>query len=195
MPELVLFPRGRVLLPGQRLKLRVHDVGLSGLLADVEEFCSVFSPHPDVLSPVGVRAAIGARSDAAHGRLDIEILGGARLRMQGVPRLGTVEADEMAEPIGAGDAEQLRAALQRGYQRFAAAAAESGQPASISSALHPNPTIASYQAATMLPISHPERQELLELATTTDRLEQELRIVAGETGILRHLLGLGRMGA
>ena len=197
MPALVLFARGRVLLPGQRLKLRVHDVRLSALLSGADEFCSVFSPSRDELSPVGVRAGINARTEAPHGRLDIEVIGGARLRVEAAALAedGTVDAREMDEPTGEGDPELLRAELERGYQRFAAAAVESGQPVSISSALHPNPTVASYQAATMLPISHPERQELLELETTTQRLEQELRIVAGETGILRHLLGLGRMGA
>jgi Lon protease-like protein len=106
-----------------------------------------------------------------------------------------VEARELAEPPGEGDVELLRDELVRGVQRLAAAAVESGRPASIASALHADPTLASYQAATVLPISHPERQELLEIETTTERLEQELRIAAGETGVLRHLLGLGRMGS
>ena len=101
----------------------------------------------------------------------------------------------MPEQPGGGDLELLRDQLERGVQRFAAAAVESGRPASIGSALHADPTLASYQAATVLPISHPERQELLEIETTTERLEQELRIAAGETGVLRHLLGLGRMGS
>lgn len=197
VPDLILFPRGRVLLPGQRLHLRVHDVRLSSLLTEPHEFCAVLSPRPDHLSPVGVRARITARTAAPDDRLDIEVIGGARLRIP--PDAGgsdeTVVAEELPEPGGDGDIELLRAELERGVQRLAAVAVESGQPASISSALHSDPTIASYQAATLLPISHPERQELLEIETTTLRLEQELRIVAGETGILRHLLGLGRMGS
>ncbi len=47
----------------------------------------------------------------------------------------------------------------------------------------------------MLPLSHPERQELLEISSTSDRLERLLLYLAGETGLLRHMLGLGRMGA
>ncbi len=197
MPEFVLFPRGRVLLPAQRLRLRVHDVRLSARLAGTDEFCAVFSSGGPNLSPVGVLARITARSDAPHHRLDIEVIGGDRLRIPAGarPEDVTVVAEELPETLGAGDVERLRAELQRGVQRFAAAAIESGQPASISSTLNADPTIASYQAATLLPISHPERQELMEIETTTLRLEQELRIVAGETGILRHLLGLGRMGS
>jgi Lon protease-like protein len=194
MPEYVLFPRSRVLLPGQRLRLRVHDVQLSSRLADVDEFCAVFSL--DELSSVGVVARIAARSTAPHDRLDLEVVGGARLRIPANADPGDVSVDPqlLEEQLGDGDVELLRYELQRGAQRFAAAAVESGQPRSISSGLNADPTIASYQAATVLPISHPERQELLEIETTTLRLEQELRIVAGETGILRHLLGLGRMG-
>ncbi|NNC93432.1 MAG: LON peptidase substrate-binding domain-containing protein [Acidimicrobiia bacterium] len=193
MPDYVLFPRSRVLLPGQRLRLRVHDVALSGRLADVDEFCAVFSFGE--LSPVGVVARITARSAAPDGRIDLEVIGGARLQIPAGAVAGdvVVAAEVMPEQDGDGDVELLRAELLRGVQRFAAAAAESGQSASIASQLNADPTVASYQAVTLLPISHPERQELLEIETTTLRLEQELRIVAGETGILRHLLGLGRM--
>ncbi len=196
MREFVMFRRGRVLLPGQRLRLRVHDVALAALLAEADEFCAVFSPPRSEPSPLGVEARITARSSAPSDRLDIEVIGGVRLRLAGgSASTSMVFAEAVPEEPGGGDVELLRAELQRGVRRFAAAAIESGQPASISSELHRDPTTASYQAATLLPISHPERQELLEIATTTLRLEHELRIVAGETGILRHLLGMGRMGA
>ena len=197
MEELVLFSRGRVLLPGQRLKLRVHDVELSAALRGVDEFCTVFSQSGGDLSRIGVRAGIRSRSIAPYDRLDIEVVGGDRLEIPASARQHdrTVEVAVVEEQPGDGDIRLLRDELERGVQRFAAAGAESGRPASISSVLHRDPTLASYQAATVLPLSHPERQELLEIETTTERLEQELRIAAGETGVLRHLLGLGRMGA
>lgn len=197
MAELVLFPSGRVLLPGQRLRLRVHDVEVSAALVTADAFCAVFSPRRGELSGIGVRARIVARSDAPDGRLDIEVVGGERLQIPPGVEAGhdVVGAATVPEQPGGGDLELLRDQLERGVQRFAAAAVESGRPASIGSALHADPTLASYQAATVLPISHPERQELLEIETTTERLEQELRIAAGETGVLRHLLGLGRMGS
>jgi Lon protease-like protein len=197
MAELILFPRGRVLLPGQRLRLRVHDVAVSAALVAADAFCAVFSPRRGELSGIGVRARIAARSDAPDGRLDIEVVGGERLEIPPGVEAGhdVVEAVLVPEQPGDGDLELLRDQLERGVRRFAAAAVESGRPASIASGLHADPTLASYQAATVLPISHPERQELLEIETTTERLEQELRIAAGETGVLRHLLGLGRMGS
>jgi len=197
MAELVLFPSGRVLLPGQRLGLRVHDVEVSAALFGADAFCAVFSPRRGDLSGIGVRARIVATSDAPDGRLDIEVVGGERLEIPPGVEEGhdVVETVTVPEQPGDGDLELLRDELERGVRRFAAAAVESGRPASIASALHADPTLASYQAATVLPISHPERQELLEIETTTERLEQELRIAAGETGVLRHLLGLGRMGA
>ena len=194
MPEYVLVPRSRVLLPGQRLRFRVHDAALSSRLAEIDEFCAVLSLGE--LSPVGVVARIVARSAAPYDRLDLEVVGGARLNIPADTRAeaATTEAHLLSEELGDGDVELLRSELQRGVRRLAAAAVESGQPGSISPRLNPDPTVASYQAATILPISQPERQELLEIETTTLRLEHELRIVAGETGILRHLLGLGRMG-
>ncbi|RZV44994.1 MAG: hypothetical protein EX267_06160, partial [Acidimicrobiia bacterium] len=81
MEELVLFSRGRVLLPGQRLKLRVHDVELSAALRGVDEFCAVFSQSGGELSRVGVRADIRSRSIAPYDRLDIDVVGGDRLEI------------------------------------------------------------------------------------------------------------------
>jgi len=197
MAELILFPRSRVLLPGQRLRLRVNDVEVSAALGSVDEFCAVFSPARGRLSPVGVRVRVISRSAAPDDRVDIEVVGGERLRLPPSAHVQdrTVGVVTVPEIPGDGDLELLRGELERGVGRFAAAAVESGRPASIASTLHADPTLASYQAATVLPISHPERQELLEIETTTERLEQELRIAAGETGVLRHLLGLGRMGS
>ena len=197
MPALSLVIRSRVLLPRQRLQLRVHDIGAAEAIAGFDSFASVFSARPGHVSGVGVEAHVVARLPATHGRLDVEVIGRRRFRM--ADREGSsgdrVEVEFLEEPLGSGDLDLLLDELQRGWRRFAAAAAESGEAAAIHARLHRDPVIASYQAATLLPLLHPERQELLEITTTTDRLERLLRIVAGETGILRHLLATGRMGA
>lgn len=195
MPTLVLFPRGRVLLPKQRLRLRVHDPSMSSTLSDVAGFAAFFSTGPDRLSPIGVEATILGRYPAPHDRVDLEVVGGDRLRMvedgDGLLR----EFEYVPESDGPEDVEQLRAEVERAWQRFAAAAVESGRGVQLAAKIHNSPRIASYQLGTMLGISHPERQELLELPTTSERLERVLQILAGETGLLRHMLGLGRMGA
>lgn len=196
MPELPVIVRPRVLLPRQRFKLRVNHPRAVAALGDRPAFGAVFSARPGHVSEIGVEAEIVGRSPAPDGRLDVEVVGGRRFRL-GAP----VESGERAEvtfldePRGGGDVEVLRNELQRGWRRFAAAATESGRTAAIHARLHADPVIASYQAATLLPLLHPERQELLEVPTTSERLERLLLIVAGETGLLLHMLGKGRMGA
>lgn len=197
MPQLPLVVRSRVLLPRQRLRLRLHDTDAASAIAEVDTFAAAFSPRTGDVSSVGVEAQITSREPVPHGRLDVEVLGRRRLRiLDGASESGEpVRVEYLGEPEGADDLELLRSELQRGWQRFAAAAVESGENAAIHARLHADPVIASYQAATLLPLLHAERQELLEIPTTGERLERLLRIVAGETGVLRHLLGMGRMGA
>ncbi len=190
-----MFTRGRVLLPKQRLRLRVHDTAMSATLSDVASFAAFFSAGPDRLSSVGVEATILRRYQAPHDRVDLEVVGGDRLRILGDGEGLLRDFDYVPEADGPGDVENLRVEVERAWQRFAAAAVESGRGVQLAAKIHDSPRIASYQLGTMLGISHPERQELLELPTTSERLERVLLILAGETGLLRHMLGLGRMGA
>ena len=197
MPTYPLVIRSRVLLPRQRLQIRLHDTRAAAALEGHDTFAAVFSPRPGQVSSVGVAARITARQAAPHARVDLEVVGDVRLRLANECAVSgdEVAVEHLAEIPGDDDLDRLRAELQEGWQRFAAVAAESGEGAAIHARLHADPTIASYQAATLLPLSHVERQELLEIGTTSERLDRLLRIVAGETGILRHLLGMGRMGA
>ena len=196
MPVLPLIVRSRVLLPRQRLQLRLHDTAAAAAVEGHGAFASVFGARPGEISRIGVVARIISRQAASHGRLDVEVVGRDRFVLRRGTSTGeAAEVEYLDETPGGGDVAVLRAELERGWQRFAAAAAESGESAAIHARLHADPVIASYQAATLLPLLHAERQELLEITSTSERLERLLHIVAGETGILRHLLGTGRMGA
>ena len=190
-----MFPRGRVLLPKQRLRLRVHDAGMTRALGHAPTFAAFFSPAAARLSPVGVEARILHRFPAPHERVDLEVVGGDRLRAVGEQDGDLRDFEYLEDLEGPGNLEQLRSEIERAWRRFAAAAVESGRGIQLEPKIHPDPRIASYQLGTMLPISHPERQELLEIPTTSERLERVLLYLAGETGLLRHMLGLGRMGA
>ena len=196
MAQLLIVVRPRVLLPRQRFKLRINDRGAAAALSGHAAFGAVFSARPGHVSDVGVEAQIIGQSPAPDQRLDVEVIGGRRFRMAAPVETGErAEIAYLDEAPGNGDVEQLREELQRGWRRFAAAAAESGRSAAIHTRLHADPVIASYQAATLLPLLHPERQELLEIPTTSERLERLAQIMAGETGLLLHMLGTGRMGA
>lgn len=197
MTQLPLVVRPRVLLPRQRLKLRINDERAAASVTGHGVFAAVFSVGPGHISEVGVEAQILAQSAAPDARLDVDVIGGRRVRFSEPPQETGLFATVtyLDEPPGTGDVELLREELQRGWRRFAAAAAESGSAAAIHTRLHVDPVTASYQAATLLPLLHPERQELLEILTTSKRLDRLLQIMAGETGLLLHMLGTGRMGA
>ena len=168
---------------------------MTSALGEAPTFAAFFTPAPGQLSAVGVEARILHRFPASHDRVDLEVIGGDRIRAVGHSDGPVGEFEYLEDLDGPGNVKELRAEVERSWRRFAAAAVESGRGVQLEPTFHPDPRIASYQLGTMLPLSHPERQELLEISSTSDRLERLLLYLAGETGLLRHMLGLGRMGA
>lgn len=191
MANLLLLERTRVLMPGQRSSFRMHDQEQAAALAANGRFGNLFVVS-SYSSEIGTEAEVVSANPVAFGRLDVEVIG--RRRFEVIER-GAGSVEYLAELPGDGDNRLLRDELEQAYRRFAAASVETGVSRRINSQLHPDPRLAAYQAAMRLGLSHPERQDLLELDSTSDRLRHMLRVAAGETSVLRHMLSLGRMQA
>jgi Lon protease-like protein len=170
----------------------VHDITEAAAIRDLAAFGVLFTSGGDRLSQVGTEAEVLARHEASHGRLDVEAVGRRRFEAEEA-MAGAAEVVYLEEDPGPGDLALLRSELEAACRRYAAAAVESGEAGRIGARLHSDPRLAVYQASMLMPLSHPERQELLEMATTTERFEWLLRVAAGETGLLRHVLATGRM--
>ena len=104
------------------------------------------------------------------------------------PRAVVVPSDEILMASGV-DADVDR--LGRALRRYLAVLAESGRPADISVELSPNPAMASYQVASLLRLSSPEIQELMETDGVEARVEREVRLLELETELLQRTMGAG----
>jgi len=85
--------------------------------------------------------------------------------------------------------EALLVAVGRALRRYLVVSAESGHGGDVHFELSPDPAAASYQVASLLRLSSPERQDLLELPTARRRLEREERLLQREVELLERVMG------
>ncbi|MGH9168446.1 MAG: LON peptidase substrate-binding domain-containing protein [Acidimicrobiia bacterium] len=201
---LPLFPLHRVLLPGAVLPLHVFEERYQLMMDQLEDerFGVVLITEgrevagPSQHSDVGTEARIVRSRRLPDGRAVLVVVGERRFEV--VERL-SVEPYPLAlveylpeEPGGWPGLSQLRDQVERVLRRCSALAVESGETADVSPAVSEDPLTASYQVASLMRISNPERQELLELPTAGARLERELAVLRREIELLERLLAKGR---
>ena len=216
METLPLFPLQRVLLPGQPMVLQVFEPRYHALLADIgltpgvelepsdagdrPRFGVVYirdgaevggmATHHDVGTIVRVEAA----RDVDDGRRMIVVLGERLFRVvetlpdDPYPRAVVAPSEEIDEAFardyGVGE-------LTRALRRYLAVLAESGRPANITVEISSNAAMASYQVASLLRLSNPEVQELMEANGVEERVEREVRLLELETQLLERTMGAG----
>jgi uncharacterized protein len=151
---------------------------------------------PSQHSDVGTEARIVRSQRLPDGRAVLVVVGERRFEV--VERL-SVEPYPLAlveylpeESGGWPGLSQLRDQVERALRRCSALAVESGESADVSPEVSEDPLTASYQVASLMRISNPERQELLELPTAEARLERELAVLRREIELLERLLAKGR---
>jgi len=106
-----------------------------------------------------------------------------RLPEDPYPAAQVVLLDESSES----DAELL-GEVATSLRRYLAVSAEAGQGGDVMFELSADPTAASYQVASILRLVAPERQELLELPSTQDRLRRESMLIRRETELLERTM-------
>lgn len=84
--------------------------------------------------------------------------------------------------------EELRRQVEPVLRRYLALIAESGEAAEVHVSLSGEAASASYEVASLMRISNPERQELLELPTAGARLDRELALLGREISLLERVL-------
>ncbi|MBT8211718.1 MAG: LON peptidase substrate-binding domain-containing protein, partial [Acidimicrobiia bacterium] len=81
--------------------------------------------------------------------------------------------------------------LGKALRRYLAVLAESGRPANIAIEISSNAAMASYQVASLLRLSNPEVQELMEANGVEERVQREVRLLELETQLLERTMGAG----
>lgn len=145
---------------------------------------------------VGTEARIVTSHRLPDGRSVMMVVGERRFEV-----LERLSADPyplaLVEYLGEGGddwlgLEELRRRTAASLRRALGLAVESGERVDLNFEIARDPVQASYQVASLMRISDPERQELLELPTAQARLERELAVLAREIELLERLLSMGR---
>ena len=199
--QLLAVPVPRVLLPGGRIEIRLER--------------SVWQSQLDDGRPAAVAAFyraghLGAWPDVGT----LAVIVGRRgegdqiyLRLNGLRRIRTARAlshapgvVEVAGRLDAADPEALSGGgtaeladeiveVQTLVRRYHAAVVEHGERADIGVELPTEPEAAAYRVASLLRVSEPERQFLLEAETTHDRLRRVTAALRREIELLRRTMG------
>ena len=194
--ELPLFPLHTVLFPGRPLPLHVFEQRYREMLRDCLDGDRRFGvvaikSGAEVgtgadLFDVGTIAEIERVEHLDDGRANIVTRGVARFRIDRVLNSTSylrAKAEPLPEPP-AGEAAARRArALRNVLIPYLAAL---GAPTQMLERVPTAPEALGWLAASTLQVELPVLQELLELEDCGSRLEQTLRILRREAGIVRH---------
>lgn len=190
-----LLPLHRVVLPGSSLVVPLYDSDAHDLVEELEgdRFGTVLI-RPDAvagreLHGVGTELRIiGPRAVDVDVPM-VHVVGERRFEVTEWLDHGTytVASVTFSEETGASDLAHLRDAVARRFRRYLAVLAESGQGGMVYDEVVDDPVAASYQVASAMRLTSPERQELLELVVA-ERLERELMLLAHEIELLERVM-------
>ncbi|HEU0163822.1 MAG TPA: LON peptidase substrate-binding domain-containing protein [Thermomicrobiales bacterium] len=199
MSELLpIFPLGTVVFPGMPLPLHIFEERYRRMLADRVEHDPAFgivllrtgrdNGTEQTLFSVGTAARIVSRRTRRDGRSDIVIEGTRRFDIEDIRwdlgyGLATIQwRDEM---IGNTDhLEATRDIAIEQFQRYVRGVTKITGRRFRGIRLGEDPTSASYDLASRLPLHTWERQDLLEAESVEARFESLLRIVRREVALL-----------
>lgn len=149
--------------------------------------------------PLTAFHTVGCIADAAtirerhDGTFEVLATGTTRVKVLSVDASGpylTAELEELPEVTGEGLATLGEGVLRafKNYQKRLAGARE--RSLSTPADLPDDPSVVSYLVAAAAILDTPTKQGLLEAPDTATRLRQELKLLRGETALIRHLPSL-----
>jgi len=197
--RLPLLPLSTVLVPGLVLPLHVFEpryrVLVQALMSLPEGATRQFGvialrsavrgadPRPDLYA-VGCTAELREVTPYSDGRFDIVSVGQSRFRLSqvdddaGTPYLTGV-VDLLDEPDGRENLAELTSLVVRWFARYRE------QLRVEVTQLPDDPQVVSYLITAAMVLDLPERQRLLEIPTTADRLQAETELLRRETALVR----------
>jgi hypothetical protein len=135
---------------------------------------------------VGTVAAVDAWAPGDHGHSYITVTG------LHLARVAVAAGTSDTHPLVEDRLDEAQRQLDRvsvGLRRYMAAQAEAGEGGDVHVALSPSPIIAANQVASLLRVTWPEIQEVLEAGDAVDRLRRSEMIIERETTLLRAVMG------
>jgi Lon protease-like protein len=192
-----IFPLHTLLLPTLDLGIHVFEQRYRDLIAyslsNGHTFGVVLIGHgrevggPAETHAIGTLAQISGYAKLPDGRYLLEVEGTQRFRIHGSHREGsypTAEVSFMSEPIGNFAAARANSLdVEDLFTFYRNTCGEDDLPVH----LPVDPVARSYMVASLLRIDTPEKQQLLEIGSASDRLAAEREILRREIALLSHI--------
>ena len=201
--ELPLFPLDVVLFPGEDLPLHIFEPRYRLMINECNEQKTAFGivlvqPHSEHLKeepyPVGTMAQIEVLDRLEDGRMNLIARGLQRFRILELHRQkpylsGLVEVFEDQDEL---EQTQITHANQASelFNAYLQVLIEVIGKESIEFTLPTAPEELSHFIAYFLDVTNERKQQLLELTSTTQRLEEEIDILRREVPFMRQMLSL-----
>lgn len=203
--ELPLFPLNVVLFPGTELPLHIFEPRYRLMINECYEQSLPFGvvlarPESEPLReepyPVGTMAEIEALDRMEDGRMNLIARGGQRFRILSQHRVkpylsGIVEiySDEVVGNEILSDADQQARSLFRSYLETLLAVIGRGE---LEFTLPVDAEELSHFIAHLLDVHDDQKQHMLELTSTSQRLEEEIVILRREVPFMREVLNMSQ---
>ncbi len=185
------------MLPGTDHVVRVAEEPYLSLVADLGRAgLGVVLVNSDLETKgdwheIGTHMRVLERMDLGEQRVALRVRGGRRIAVRAMRRLPYPVAEVEFLPEDAPAAARLRDRVRTLLRRYLAVSAESGVGGDVLLDIAADPVALSYQVASVVRLSTPERQELLELPAG-ERLLRELRLLTREIDLLERIMGSER---
>lgn len=200
--EVPLFPLGAVLFPHMPMSLHIFEERYRAMMRDCQAASTTFGivaireGHEvgagAVPYDVGTLAQLEVIEELVDGRYNLQVVGASRFRIDALshhrPYLVGAVHYLQDNPAPAGDTERLARAVTASFRSYATQLRGIGQEDPIEIELPSDFELLSYLVAAALQVETAQRQRLLEIDDTAERLTACLRLLRREAALLDRML-------
>jgi uncharacterized protein len=200
--EVALLPLGSVLFPHMPMSLHIFEQRYRTMMRDCRSASTTFgivairegyevgataTPYD-----VGTLAQLDDVEELPDGRYNLGVIGASRFRIESIstqrPYLVASVHYLQDLPASADDTDRLAAAVTTAFRGYATQLRGIGQGDPLEFGMPSDPELLSYLVAAALQVEVAQRQRLLEIDGTAERLSAVLRLLRREAALLDRML-------
>jgi uncharacterized protein len=200
--EVPLLPLGAVLFPHMPMSLHIFEERYRTMMRDCRSASTTFGivaireghevGSGAVPYEVGTLAQLDGIEELPDGRYNLKVVGASRFRIDALSRnrpylVGSVHYLQ-DRPAPDDDTERLATAVTASFRGYTIQLQGIGQEDPIELELPSDPELLSYLVAAALQVETAQRQRLLEIDDTAERLTACLRLLRREAALLDRML-------